>query len=906
MDRLFYTPKAYVFIRSFNMGRVYNISEDVVSGSVERNVNAESTATVNFRNRFRKYIVDSQTGKQIFMPMDMITIWLQRIAGKPIQVFTGYLDEAPMYQMYPGVATVKATCTLKRLSYSWFDPGLQFFQAFVNSIPGWYIDPTSGDAKNFNQLFSYSSSAPNKITDGGFGELLAKFMTQIAGWSPNSVYISDLPKDLPKIAASLWQRINADTVQALDQLEPALRKIMGVSVSSGQSGVLPNGTLSPQIELSAKAVRQACNTDNFPEVVCFVAAQAATGFDPNTSISLSSSPGADSSGNPLWGYGLYSMKPTSSTPSSRTAKAAGVTNTEGSTIQGYSIKQIMNPQTATLAFIKACRSVDTKKITSGKWKGFGSLEAQARSGNTAAIEELIQKALNLSIQSADWNSIISQANTYLSTFGHEHNYNLELASTQKKLTHYTWKSPEIQAALDSEDQKIYSLWYGGANDLLAPYYWIAKTQYHGIKLAAPRMGGNPVPASDTLVLASAEVAGGGSLGNLFNAIKSKTTFDSITYTGRGVVGSGPTTNEFIVDIWRGGNQSSITNVPYTAQKPETLAITVNKFSTYPTWDGQKATYVPQTTKKNTTTPRPGDPTSPEVTFQDMASMSLNAAFTAQFAFPFDYLKANFLTGDKELMNVISCMDGVSQFCAASMRNFMSLPGGQFLAFYPDYFGAHGRQPYWTINDIEITNGGIQFNDQSLATHVYTIGDTFGGDGQINFMDDFVSRGVVTLDMPLLLKSFLLPIKGSGDNITQDDGNPFGATTLKTASEFMNHYGARPYEEDMPQIRNSFFEFLYAYQRFIQKWAGCFNTSFSFTFQPEIMAGGIIGFPQHNLQMYVEQVSHQWDYSQGFATTAQLSSPAAMNGSQARTAQDVSTSMGIALAGSVNTVGAANG
>ena len=43
-----------------------------------------------------------------------------------------------------------------------------------------------------------------------------------------------------------------------------------------------------------------------------------------------------------------------------------------------------------------------------------------------------------------------------------------------------------------------------------------------------------------------------------------------------------------------------------------------------------------------------------------------------------------------------------------------------------------------------------------------------------------------------------------------------------------------------------------------------------------MAGGIVAFPQHNLQMYVQSVTHTWDYSSGFDTQAELMAPAAMN------------------------------
>jgi hypothetical protein len=118
------------------------------------------------------------------------------------------------------------------------------------------------------------------------------------------------------------------------------------------------------------------------------------------------------------------------------------------------------------------------------------------------------------------------------------------------------------------------------------------------------------------------------------------------------------------------------------------------------------------------------------------------------------------------MNDTACIDALKQFCQSSMRQFMSLPGGELCCFYPDYFGAHGREPYWWITDLEITGGGVVLNDQNLATHVFTIGDTFGMDGVIDQWDYVASRGVVTMDMPMMLRSFIQPIDGTADNVTR--------------------------------------------------------------------------------------------------------------------------------------------
>jgi hypothetical protein len=58
------------------------------------------------------------------------------------------------------------------------------------------------------------------------------------------------------------------------------------------------------------------------------------------------------------------------------------------------------------------------------------------------------------------------------------------------------------------------------------------------------------------------------------------------------------------------------------------------------------------------------------------------------------------------------------------------------------------------------------------------------------------------------------------------------------------------------------------------WASQFQSTFSFTFMPEIYPGMIVAFPRHGIQMYVNEVFHQFDYVNGFTTTATLMAPAA--------------------------------
>jgi hypothetical protein len=224
---------------------------------------------------------------------------------------------------------------------------------------------------------------------------------------------------------------------------------------------------------------------------------------------------------------------------------------------------------------------------------------------------------------------------------------------------------------------------------------------------------------------------------------------------------------------------------------------------------------------------------------------------------------------------------VQQLCEAGLREFQSLPDGKFFAFYPDYFGEmFHRKPYWEIDDIEVLDGKIELTDDALVTHMYVVGDTtFSGN---NTMNSMFSSGVVTIFNAFLADSMLnrkpvktdkdkkngpKPIKGKNDT----RGMEF-VMKKDEAIRFLQRYGARPMVEPMPMIKHPYFEMFLAYQRFLLAWSKQFLTTFTFTFMPELYPGGKVGFPDHGLQMYIDTVSHTWDYESGFLTQATLSAP----------------------------------
>jgi hypothetical protein len=276
---------------------------------------------------------------------------------------------------------------------------------------------------------------------------------------------------------------------------------------------------------------------------------------------------------------------------------------------------------------------------------------------------------------------------------------------------------------------------------------------------------------------------------------------------------------------------------------------------------------------------------------DTAAIAKATAFATFLNVPglFDQAESLALRGERSLMNDQPLLPFVEQLTQASLRNFQSMPNGNFFAFYPDYFGGlNHRTPYWEIHDIEILDGQINLSDDALATHVYVVGDTTNFDG-VNIIDKIQSAGVVTvfnafmadflngIDSPLLQqktkdkKAEKLAQKDYEDKIKSI---PTLADKDK-AIAFLQKYGARPYYQEMPMVRSPYYELFLAYQVFCLMWSKQFLTRFEFTFMPELFPGGIVSFPEHGIQCYVDEVTHQCSYTEGFTTQANLSAPAAL-------------------------------
>lgn len=224
MKRFVYAPKIEAFIKAEGRNRLIDISDDIISGSVTRRLNAMSTATLTLQNKMGKYT-------RQFEPMDRIIIRLSRV-GPPTLVFSGYLDESKYYQMYPGPITLTASCTLKLLQNTYFDPGLPFVSFFFEKH-GWVYDPQTGIITDSKGAFG------NFDTQSGIGEVLYAVLTEIGGWHKDHVIIKKIPNAFIRSIHRAMIRAGQEEEENFERTVKRLRTLLSAEGLADISGI-PN------------------------------------------------------------------------------------------------------------------------------------------------------------------------------------------------------------------------------------------------------------------------------------------------------------------------------------------------------------------------------------------------------------------------------------------------------------------------------------------------------------------------------------------------------------------------------------------------------------------------------------------------------------------------------------------
>ena len=219
------------------------------------------------------------------------------------------------------------------------------------------------------------------------------------------------------------------------------------------------------------------------------------------------------------------------------------------------------------------------------------------------------------------------------------------------------------------------------------------------------------------------------------------------------------------------------------------------------------------------------------------------------------------------------LQSIATMVQSSLRHFQSAPNGDFLAWFPDYFGLYGQAPSLSIHDIEIIDFVIYHDDTQLATHIAVSGDLVNMGTGVGLVDWLQTNGIVSVQIPEVMAILFGFASAGSPNALQDSVNAFTSKFGKNfANNFLARYGVRPLVQQQPLIRSHVTEFMYAWQLFMTSWANQYSSTIQLSFMPELYPGMRIRLDDHGIEVYVQSVNHQGDRASGFYTSAVVTCP----------------------------------
>lgn len=234
-----------------------------------------------------------------------------------------------------------------------------------------------------------------------------------------------------------------------------------------------------------------------------------------------------------------------------------------------------------------------------------------------------------------------------------------------------------------------------------------------------------------------------------------------------------------------------------------------------------------------------------------------------------------LSGYKATMNDTPVMRQIASLLGTSGRSYCSAPNGDFMSWFPDYWGEFGQAAKMNIELIELKDFTVRWSDAPLITHQFVVGASDPASigampgGVTSALQAVMSKGVATIEMPGFMEAIINLPKGKLDY-------PF----LRDSSAFLNRFGARISRENITTIYGPEQEFWFAISKFTRAWASQFNAQVPVTFMPELWPGMLLRIPAFGVQFYVTGVSHSWSMAAeaGYTTSVSVVAPSAMDGS----------------------------
>jgi cell wall-associated NlpC family hydrolase len=884
MKTLVYSPEIKILIARGS--KQYDVSADVVAWSLRRPENSIASLVFRLSNKPASNTdLKKLRYNQLFERMDRVTVFLKRIEW--VQVFSGYLDSVPHVQIYPGTVNFRASCTLKRLLHTWWDPGLPESQRIFDQSGRALTELENGEMQ----------------TDMGLGSLLRRLLVLVGGWNPQNIHIQRFPSGFYDYMEEQIRRLTPGAEKDVRSFKELLLGEGDISMGPGraagrQQGITMGGYMVSQPERMLEVIRAVDEMGMGPDNMDLAASQGlgtvAEGVKDYRDQEFSK--GQTEVGKNWYDAALKSDA----------AIHCFMTIAAESNWIMYANRAA--PESLGYPYDPGAISTDGSSVGLYQQQNNGAWGSTAQRMNVKASTQMFLEQLNR----YEWRNMDRAAACQAvqrSAFADGSNYKKwEQAAIEQVRAIRSGTGTATGAAGAASGNPIPGTNLGGTpvGTNIAPA--LPGTSNASGVPGTPTVNGMPGPTAAASVVGKPLYDSGGALSCALAQVgrpyvwgaRGPDSFDcsglmqfsyrsigmeigSTTYEQAGRLERIPASNlrpgdmiqpneghvvmyvgpRQIVHAPQPGDVVQVAPMYFDPNTAVCLRAPGAEFGgTVPTaFDITKAMSATNAVAGTVTTGLNGS-TGTGQTEQVARNLFTYQFAGGQFASDISIMFGGEVgTQEKAFINDEPLIQTVVSFAQAGLRNFQSAPNGDFIAYYPDYFGLDGKDAVFALEDIEMKNVQIDLNDDAMATHVYISGSTqMNGSGGGGVMGWLNSKGVATVENQWLFAR----MAAAAPHVPGE--------FIPNGKDVMRKFGARPLQKSMSSVQSGPMEFLLAVQTFMTKWAEQYATTIETTFLPEVFPGMRLHLVDHGLQVYVAEVTHSGDYESGFTTSMVITAP----------------------------------
>jgi cell wall-associated NlpC family hydrolase len=732
----------------------------------------------------------------VFDTMDRVVIYLTRV--KRLLAFSGYLDSVPAFSAFPGSVQLTASCTLKRLQ-------------------NWYWDPTTQAAYQLLYLGDVANRAD--LTDGGLAKRIIRLLTQVAGWPQAQIHIGAIPDD--------WFAVVAGVARDLIGEATKLQLITHV----GSSGYIFGQ--NPYEKGTSSVAGIGAGTGSLPAVAGRLATYSARTCQLD---SRAAKPGS----SPWYVTMRWPYLGQRSQTSEQLVALSGVDT--GAARQWWMGRRLLvvNPLNNKAVCVAA-----TGWGPADRDVGPLPEEDAAAASRIGATSTQALRALGFKTSSGDVHIAFAPSGMALGP---------QDASTGSLVT---------SGGSTSGTSVASGLGRAVANQRLAINFadvatdWCRRHQGRDYVFGAEANAADPDPdaldCSELVQWAHGRSGAGDFVDGSANQYRSCRPIP---------VSQARTTKGALVFVTDNGNPASIHHVGISLGNGTTAEAQSTKTGCgIFQFSGNRWTHaglIPDLDYAGSGgSGTGGDPAGSGGTGDPGPSLGESLLNVFQWIGTADF-GGDLLGGIRALMNDRPVMETLDSLVTAGLRHYCSAPNGDFIAWFPDYFGWWGTAAKMVIQPIEIEQGfTVAKSDANLRTHWFVTSSTTGVEGlgdATQIYQQYSTAGIASVEFAPLMKALFKVDSAQFSN---------------NGKNFLARYGARPQWEPMDNITGPRQEFFFAVSRFMLNWASQWSAPLPLTFMPELWPGMLAVLPTYGVQGYVQEVEHTFDLRSdaGFSTRA---------------------------------------